>query len=138
VRTKVGVRTILAEASLLAYWPAERGKEIVARQTGLQYTFYDVGSGRWSIAWNDQFSIVSFVSGSTLIDHVADVSVSRTKWERGGAVRAVFAAAVFELRPKLEEVIKSTTSTPLFFTRHGLGGALATLAADLVDGRLSL
>jgi hypothetical protein len=51
-------------------------------------------------------------------------------WEIGGKVHTGFARALNEVRPALDNAVKSL-GIPILFTGHSLGAALATLAASL-------
>src|SRR5271167_387262 len=59
-----------------------------------------------------------------------DVDFVLTAWETGGLVQQGFAKALAEIRPALDDAVKSM-NVPILFTGHSLGAALATLAASL-------
>lgn len=80
------------------------------------------------------------MAGRVLKDVVTDAKVRLVPWSgrAGGMVHQGFADSFLEMRPQLVERIalarKRHPGAPVWVTGHSLGGALATLAADALDG----
>lgn len=142
----------LAETSLLSYadesFVSERWAEVGVERIGVLR-----GAGTLCyVASTDRFVIVSFRGatilrkgkGTTLPDILNDwksnAQVTLVNWGPNGAVHQGFAMALDDVwwgkheRPGLKTYLDSILASPaqqsVWFTGHGLGGALATLAAS--------
>jgi triacylglycerol lipase len=63
-------------------------------------------------------------------DIATDADTIRTPWEAGGTVHEGFAKALNDVRPSLDQALKSI-DLRILFTGHSLGAALATLEASV-------
>lgn len=78
-------------------------------------------------AAND-FTILVFRGTNELKDWLANVCIVPAKWPKGGFVHTGFKNALEKIWGAVNEHLSSINS-PIFYTGHSLGSALATLAA---------
>jgi triacylglycerol lipase len=121
----------LADSALLTYWDEANAKAIF-NTAGLQSKFVKVGSTDGYIAWQNDFVIVAFrgTEPDEWQDMLTSSNIKLVPWQ-AGMVHRGFKEAIDEIWPSLEAELNAlSTGRTVWFCGHGLGGALATLAAD--------
>ena len=85
-----------------------------------------------AVRQDQQLAVVAFrgTDKDDPTDLADDINALKTPWERGGQVHAGFAGALADVRPRLEQALK-TIPCRMLFTGHSLGAALATLLASV-------
>jgi triacylglycerol lipase len=127
----------LADAALLAYWdPAEAIRRFA--RAGLTAEPIQGGATEGYLAVAPEFVIVAFrgTEADDWHDIFDDLRFFPVAWKQSGAkVHSGFLAAFARVQDDLAaRLAKVSPSRPVWFTGHSLGGALATLAADHVEG----
>jgi triacylglycerol lipase len=131
----------LADAALLAYWSEAPANAIWAR-ANLQFTFLSRDGIQCHVGWTNTFVIVAF--RGTQPDEWQDlfdiIRIRHQTWALGGKVHSGFLDAHNRIWESLEEVLKELDPTrrAVWFCGHSLGGALATLSMDRLQGARGL
>ena len=123
----------LARAANLAY---EKDNDVIQRevaQWGLDYQDCSMGDTQAFLAWNDRTIIAAFrgTEPTALEDWMTDAQIALVHGPRGHVHRGFQDAldVVWErLSGALSEIRRPEAGQALWFTGHGLGAALATLA----------
>ena len=77
----------------------------------------------------NSFAILVFRGTSKLKDWLSDLCIIPVKWPKGGLVHKGFKDALERVWNAVDKYLSSINS-PIFYTGHSLGAALATLAAS--------
>lgn len=86
----------------------------------------------------NSYRIVVFRGSHDLRDWLTNFDVRPVDCSTGGKAHEGFLNALESVWKKLSELLGNDDSSPVFFTGHSLGGALATLAAALYGRRCQL
>jgi len=122
----------LAEAALASYRDAA-DVAAICTTAGLECESVAAGSTEAHVAYAADHVIVAFrgTQSDQWNDIVSDVEIALVPWPTGGLVHRGFRTALDAIWPALLDTLnRLSAGRAVWFTGHGLGGALATLAAD--------
>lgn len=96
--------------------------------------FFNIGGCRCAIiepmgAGEEKIAVLVFSGNTEIWDVLADLNIVPFKWPAGGTVHKGFNDVLAKAWPEIDSVL-AHMSCPFFYTGHGLGAALATLAAS--------
>jgi triacylglycerol lipase len=122
----------LTEAALLSYWSRETA--IPAFEAArFQCEFIEKSGTECYVASQNEFVIVAFrgTQAGDWRDFLSDTNIVLASWQTG-RVHLGFRTALNVIRPQLDPILQRLApGRTLWFCGHSLGGALATLAADV-------
>jgi hypothetical protein len=133
---------ILATMANLAYIPFEEQEEEYARlelnlksgEFQLVETF-NAEDTQVFLARNADYAVLSF--RGTQIDSIRDINTdiqASRLYTKAGKVHTGFIHAYQNVAADVEKALKKIKGLPLYITGHSLGGALATIAAQQLEG----
>jgi hypothetical protein len=123
----------LADAALLAYWPAA---EVDRRFKKVEFTTIapiDRDGTQCFVAINDALAIVAFrgTEPDAFQDLLTDAEIVLDPWKAPGErAHHGFQRALEAVWQELSGLLKPLSDRPIWLTGHSLGAALATLAGD--------
>lgn len=121
----------LAELSRLVYCGSSAIRDAALARAGLrQRRFFDVAETQGAVveASDGSFAVLAFRGSAQLDDWLVNLEATAEDWPQGGRVHEGFQEALDDVWAEIESVLDG--GTPVFYTGHSLGGALATLAAS--------
>ena len=108
-------------------------RRTVLKNAGLtEVLFISRNETQVSVISGGAFHAVAFRGTESLQDWLKDANVVPRPWEGPGLVHSGFQAALNDVWKELNAVLQ-TLRTPVFYTGHSLGAAIAVLAAARVD-----
>lgn len=124
----------LAELSRLVYCEKSAVRRAAYARAGLRKRrFFDVDETEGVVveARDRSFAVLAFRGTAQLEDWLVNLEVTAADWPQGGCVHEGFQEALDDVWDEITGVLDSLDSgTPVFYTGHSLGAALATLAAS--------
>ncbi len=124
----------LAELSRLVYSESSALRRAVLGRIGLRRRcFFDVDETQGFVveARDHSFAALVFRGSAQLEDWLVNLEIVPEDWPRGGSVHEGFQEALDDVWGRIERVLDDLAAdTPVFYSGHSLGAALATLAAS--------
>jgi len=116
--------------------PALTRNEILDGAGLREIYFFNTGTAQCAIVESKEelaakFTVLVFRGTKGFETWLSNLNTIQVFWEQGGQVHAGFKNEFSRIWPEVELVLNDV-KTPLFYTGHSLGGALATLAASMI------
>lgn len=122
----------LTEAALLSYWNPEAAVPVF-EAAGFHCEFISASGTECYVVSQNDFVIVAFrgTQAGDWSDFLSDTNFVLASWQTG-RVHLGFRTAFEVIRPQLDPILQRLAAgRTVWFCGHSLGGALATLAADV-------